>query len=215
MGETGINATASFNHEGEYSFTLTLPFTAEDEAKLEWYFEEHLQFPFTQEVKARKQQLLVLRLMAKHCSIVFADRQAFAEYKAALQSGVGGLLSEIAGSPESHQLHWEGLKDPDLPRPFALDVPMVRKNLRPQVVKAVVRSSPTINLLIVTSRPSGTRDVGYRTISRPLVEALRQSNIPVQVDIVRPGTYQELVLRLRSSPGMLSRTLKSRAAIIT
>ncbi len=69
---------------------------------------------------------------------------------------------------------------------------MFRKNLKPQALPASVRSSPTINLLIVTARPSGARDVGYRTISRPLVEALRQTSIPIQVEILRPGTYKAL-----------------------
>src|SRR5205085_1418105 len=62
-----------------------------------------------------------------------------------------------------------------------------------------IRSSPTINLLIVTARPSGKRDVGYRTISRPLVEALRNANLRVQVDILRPGTYKALENHLRET----------------
>src|SRR5260370_955761 len=74
---------------------------------------------------------------------------------------------------------------------------MVRTNLNPSAIEASVRPSPTINLLIVTARPSGRSDVGYRTISRPLVEALRQANLPVQIDILRPGTYKALENHLR------------------
>jgi tetratricopeptide (TPR) repeat protein len=69
---------------------------------------------------------------------------------------------------------------------------MFRKNLTAQALSASVRTSPTINLLVVTARPSGAHDVGYRTISRPLVEALRQTSIPIQVEILRPGTYRSL-----------------------
>ena len=75
---------------------------------------------------------------------------------------------------------------------------MFRKNLKPQALPASVRTSPTINLLIVTARPSGAHDVGYRTISRPLVEALRQTSIPIQVEILRPGTYKALENHLRN-----------------
>jgi len=39
--------------------------------------------------------------------------------------------------------------------------------------------------------------VGYRTISRPLIEGLRQVQAPVRVDIVRPGTYRAMVEHLR------------------
>ena len=95
-----------------------------------------------------------------------------------MQAGVDTLRIKIAGSPEFHRLHWEALKDPKLPQAFALQAPMVRKNLMPQPVRATFRASPTINLLIVTARPGGKRDVGYRTISRPLVEGLRRPKCP-------------------------------------
>jgi len=75
---------------------------------------------------------------------------------------------------------------------------MVRRNLTPQTVRAQVRPSPTINLLVVTARPGGARDVGYRTISRPLVEGLRQARVPVRVEILRPGTYRALVDHLEA-----------------
>lgn len=58
---------------------------------------------------------------------------------------------------------------------------------------------PTVNLLIVTARPHGKKDVAYRTISRPMVEALRQAQVPVQIDILRPGTYQALEHHLQET----------------
>jgi hypothetical protein len=59
--------------------------------------------------------------------------------------------------------------------------------------------SPTVRLLVVTARPRGRRDVGDRTISRPLIHGLRQVRAPVQVDLVRPGTYGDQVEHLRRS----------------
>ena len=50
----------------------------------------------------------------------------------------------------------------------------------------------------MTARPRGGRDVGYRTIARPLIEMLRQTQLPVQVDIVRPGSYRPLVEHLQT-----------------
>jgi tetratricopeptide (TPR) repeat protein len=74
---------------------------------------------------------------------------------------------------------------------------MIRQNLTSQVIEATVRPSLTINLLIVTARPFGKQDVGYRTISRPLVDSLRQAKATVQIDILRPGTYKALENHLR------------------
>ena len=196
-GPAGSNAVLSFDGLGEFPVSVRDPFegTGEEE-RLEWYFEHHLRFPFADTVKAREAAASVERYGEALFEQVFADRQAFARYSRALQAGVGSFQIEIAGSPEFHGLHWEALKDPALPRAMSLEAPLVRKNLVPQAVEAVMRPSPTINLLIVTARPHGSRDVGYRTISRPLVERLRQAKVPVRIEILRPGTYPALVQHL-------------------
>jgi len=104
----------------------------------------------------------------------------------------------IAGSPEFHRLHWEALKDPALPRAFALETTMVRQKLRPQTMRATVRSAPTVRILVVVARPRGRTDVGYRTISRPLVESLRQATIRAEIDILPLGSYRALVQHLEA-----------------
>jgi len=125
-------------------------------------------------------------------------------YKTALQAGLNDVQIEIEGTPKFHALHWEALKDPEVPEPLVLQATMVRKNLVPSVIQSQVRPSPTINLLVVTARPSGQRDVGYRTISRPLVEALRQTSIPIRIEILRPGTYKSLENHLRDTTAKYS-----------
>ncbi|MFQ5814823.1 MAG: hypothetical protein ACE5I2_16720, partial [Anaerolineae bacterium] len=178
----------------EYPITISDPFSEKEEALLEWYFEEHLRFPFVRQVDAREAAESITRYGEALFQQVFADPEAYARYKEGVQAGLDTLRFEIAGSPEFHRFHWEALKDPKLPQALALQAPMVRKNLVPQPVRARVRSSPTINLLIVTARPGGARDVGYRTISRPLVEGLRQTDVPVRVDIVRRGAIKPFLL---------------------
>ena len=106
------------------------------------------------------------------------------------REGLEHLRFEITGSPAFHALHWETLKDPDLPSAFSLGAPMLRKSPKPQPLPAEVNPSPTLNVLIVTARPNAERDVGYRTITRPLLETLKQAELQVHVDIVRPGTYR-------------------------
>jgi tetratricopeptide (TPR) repeat protein len=194
-----MNAVVIFDHGEEYPIIITDPFTEGEEKRLEWYFEEHLRFPFTHQVRAQEAASSISAYGEALFNQVFADRKAYARYHAALQVGVENLALEIAGSPDLHSLHWEALKDPDMPQPLALQVPMVRRNLTPLPVHAEVHDSPTINLLVVTARPGGARDVGYRTISRPLVEGLRQVGLPVRVEILRPGTYRALVDRLAAA----------------
>ena len=193
-GPDGSNAIVSFINGPEYPITITDPFEdkEEKEQELEWYFEEHLEFPFTKKVRAQNAAASIITYGEDLFKQVFGDPDIYAEYRNILKVGLHDLQIEIAGSPKYHALHWESIKDPKLAQPLALQAAMFRKNLTAQALPASVRTSPTINLLIVTARPSGTHEVGYRTISRPLVEALRQTSIPIQVEILRPGTYRAL-----------------------
>jgi len=197
-GADEFQATISFKNGPEYALTINNPFAQEEDDQLAWYFERYLRFPFTDQVKAREAAGSIGRYGESLFKQVFEENHnVYARYKAAVQAGLSTVQLEIAGSPLFHTLHWEALKDPELRLPLALQATMVRKNLNPSTIEASVRPSPTINLLIVTARPSGRSDVGYRTISRPLVEALHQANLPVQIDILRPGTYKALENHLR------------------
>jgi len=199
-GTDEFQATISFNNGPEYALTINNPFAKEEDDQLAWYFERYLRFPFTDQVKAREAAGSIARYGESLFKQVFEENHnVYARYKAAVQAGLSTVQFEIAGSPLFHTLHWEALKDPELRLPLALQATMVRKNLNPSTIDASVRPFPTINLLIVTARPSGRSDVGYRTISRPLVEALRQANLPVQIDILRPGTYKALEKHLRQA----------------
>jgi tetratricopeptide (TPR) repeat protein len=196
-GTSTAQATISFDNGPSYSITISDPFKEEEEKELEWYFEEHLRFPFIDTVRARNAGQSVTTYGETLFKQVFGDPDVYAAYKQCLTAGANTLQIEIAGSPSFHRWHWEALKDPRLPQALALQATMVRKNVVPQAISATMRQSPTINLLVVVARPSGRRDVGYRTISRPLVESLRQTNVPVQIDILRPGTYKALDNHLR------------------
>ena len=198
--ETGNNqATVSFDRQGEYPITVTDPFSSKEEERLEWYFERWLRFPFVDQVKARRAAVSVLSYGERLFEQVFrADFGLYGRYSQARQAAVNELRFEIVGSAAFQHLHFSALKDPELPRPFVLDALMVRSVLTPAVISAKSQLSPTINLLLVVARPSGGRDVGFRTISRPLVESLRQIQQPVRIEILRPGTYKALLEHLRA-----------------
>ena len=200
--DDGFHAVVSFDHGPAYPITVRDPFDQKQEEELQWYFERHIKFPFTQKVRARDAAASITTYGEALFKHVFQDNaDVYAEYKALLKVGLEQVQIEVAGSPKFHALHWEALKDPQLSKPFALQATMVRRNMQPPPIEASVQPSPTINLLVVTSRPYGARDVSYRTISRPLVEALGQSDLRVDIDILRPGTYKTLENHLREITG--------------
>ncbi|NTV82308.1 MAG: Tfp pilus assembly protein PilF, partial [Chlorobaculum sp.] len=108
-------------------------------------------------------------------------------------------MLQVIGSPEFHALHWEALKDLNLPHPLAVDQPVVRKNRQSVVNAATLPDAPELRVLLVTARPSGRRDVGYRTISRPLIEALETGKLRATIDIVRPGSFKALLQHLEAT----------------
>ncbi len=195
-GIDGTNATIAFNHSEEYPLTISDPFSEEEERQLEWYFEEYPRSPFMKHVEAQAVAESITHYGEVLFAQIFNGSQVYARYSEAKQAGVNTIVFEIAGSPDFHRLHWEALKDPDLPNHFAIETPIVRKNMKPQVAYTGMRPSPTINVLLIVARPLGKYGVGYRTISRPLIEGLRKAKLPVQVDILRPGSYEALVEHL-------------------
>ena len=179
---------------GEYSINITDPFTVEEEQRLEWYFEEWLTFPTLNGRKAEAAKNSVAGYGESLFEQVFQDRAAYSYYSQQLRNNLKEVKIEIVGdSPEFHALHWEAMQDKDLPRPLAVDCVMIRRRIaKAASVPANIAESPVINLLVVTSRPNEENDVGYRTISRPLIEVIQNSELAVNVDLLRPGTYESL-----------------------
>ena len=133
---------------------------------------------------------------------MFSDRNAYSDYQQACRSGFTNLRIEIEGeSPEFQALHWEALQDPALPRPLAVDCIFTRKRFQRAVTQIDLQPSPVINLLVVTARPDEENDVGYRTISRPLIDAIEKGALRVNVELLRPGTLEALSAHLEGKAG--------------
>ncbi|MCE2699317.1 MAG: CHAT domain-containing protein, partial [Anabaena sp. 49633_E8] len=194
---TGFAASISFG-DGEYDITITDPFTPQEERELEWYFEEWLVCPIVDTVKAERAKNSVKTYGEKLFDQVFQDKKAYSKYQL-LKNNLGQVQIEIVSkTPEFQGLHWEALQDPDFPRPLAVDCVMLRKSVNSAVGSVNLPTSPVINLLVVVARPDEEKDAGYRTISRPLVELIENGQLRVNVELLRPGTYQALSQHLEA-----------------
>ncbi|GJD22722.1 hypothetical protein RIVM261_076780 [Rivularia sp. IAM M-261] len=190
---TGFVASLIFDGDDEYQINITDPFTLKEERQLEWYFEEWLTYPMLNGVKAEAAKASVTNYGESLFNQVFNDKGAYSQY-CQIRGNLARVKIEIVGnSPEFHALHWEAMRDKDLPRPLAVDCVMVRKRIqKPAPSISFLEQSPVINLLVVISRPDEEHDVGYRTIARPLIEVIQNSQLPVDVDLLRPGNYESL-----------------------
>ncbi len=195
-------ATVSVDGQSEYPITVRDPFDQKQERDLEFYFEEWIQFPFDQQVRARRAAASIEGYGRQLFEDVFADRDAYGDYQQACRSGLANLQIEIEGeSPDFQALHWEALQDPKLPRPLAVDCVFTRKRFQRGVVQIDLQPSSVINLLVVTARPDEEEDVGYRTISRPLIDAIERGRLRVNVELLRPGTLEALSDHLEGKAG--------------
>jgi hypothetical protein len=91
------------------------------------------------------------------------------------------------------------LRDPEDDVSLALCMPIARRVKAVPLLARIPAGHPVLRILVVTARPHGARDVGYRTVSRPLLDAVRQARIPVTIDLVRPGTWEALRDHLRAA----------------
>ncbi|KAM3103620.1 tetratricopeptide repeat protein [Phormidesmis sp. 146-12] len=182
----------------EFEIAVSDPFAEQDEKQLEWYFEEWIKFPFSDETIAQQVAESVRSYGENLFQQVFGDPEAYAAYKSLKVSELEIL---IKGSPEFQGLHWEAMRDPKAAHPLAINGVMVRqKRVQGKAITRAIEPSTVLNLLIVTARPNEEKDVGYRTISRPMVEAIRDGQLPVNVEIVRPGTYKAFLDHLEAKP---------------
>jgi tetratricopeptide (TPR) repeat protein len=204
-GDQGpFEAVVGFEGAGQYPVTVADPFAgdAAGERLLAWYFEEHLRYPFLDMDLERAAVACIAQYGRDLFAQVFGtDTGCSYEYRRAQDAGFDDCRLEIVGSWAFHRLHWEALRDPKMQLPLGVRVPLVRRVGRVGTGFDVAKNPPTLNILVVTARPDGAGDVGYRTISRPLLAAIRQARLPVAVDLVRPGTWPALSRRLQEATG--------------
>src|SRR5437868_936455 len=72
-----------------------------------------------------------------------------------------------------------------------------------QKIEALAAISPTqpFRVLLVIARPYGERDVPLGTIARPMTEALRLLRPRIELEVLRPPTFDELQKRLNARRG--------------
>lgn len=199
---TGFTATISVDRGGEYPITITPPFGEREERELEWYFESWIRFPYADRVKAERVKHSLKTYGQQLFEQVFKSNfDVYGKY-IVLSNRLSQVQIEIESiTPEFQSLHWEAMQDSEWPTPLAINCIVLRKTVQPAVSQANVAPFPVVNLLVITARRNEEEDVGYRTISRPLVEAIKNSQLRVNIELLRPGTYEALSRHLDGKEG--------------
>src|SRR5690348_429085 len=105
--DQSYRAFVIFNHGERYPCQIRDPFAdqPQQEADLEWYFEEHLKVPFTGTVRAREAAESIRAYGSALFSQVFSDPGARRSYQQARRNGLHTVRLEVAGSVAFQRLH--------------------------------------------------------------------------------------------------------------
>ena len=182
----------------EVATTVRDPRANDHSARLDWYFAEHIRFPFLDEQAAYDAEERIKEVGKALFDQIFgalAHREIGMLYEKLKNQGFNDCEIVISGPPEFHDLPWETMCDAT-GEVLAVRVPITRQLGAAAGGQDALQIGTTLNILLVTARPDGVADVAYRTIAQPLVEMLNTSDFQIKLDLVRPATYRELETRL-------------------
>ena len=168
--------------------------SAAEQERLRWYLEDYAQAPFDPNpiIAAgveRDMRTIGTDLFRK----LFADGSAARDLWATLRERLNDTRVEIVTEVrEATAIPWELLRDPATDEPLALRArSFVRAHGNPRQRPQPGAAAAALRILLVICRPSGDKDVPFRSVAGKLVEALgRRSDY--QLDVLRPPTFAAL-----------------------
>ncbi|MDP2727497.1 MAG: hypothetical protein Q8P59_08115, partial [Dehalococcoidia bacterium] len=187
---------------------FTDPLSTSDRDDLRWYLEDYLQFPYGAEPYRAKQ---VEEKMAQWGEALFA--QVFAKsdfrpdplafYEEAVREGLEGCeLCVTSEATAFLNIPWELMRDPTAGRGYlALQLGGLYRQRADHKIEVFPErpDGEPFRILLVIARPYGDRDIPLGTVARPMLEALRQQRI--KIELLRPPTFDALQKRLNAQRG--------------
>ena len=186
------------------------PIPLDQREQLRWYLEEYLSFPYGAE---RNRAQNVEDMLASWGEALFAqvfpkgevDPDPRAYYQEAVRAGLETCqLCVSSEDSEFLNLPWELLRDPTPGRgylaPSLGGLFRQRSGLKIEAPFQAAEPQP-FRILLVIARPYGESDVPLGTVARPVVEAIRALRPQVELEVLRPPTFDALVERLNRRRG--------------
>ena len=209
----GDNTTCQVCYRSELGMQETdrFPFTfrvsKENRELIQWYLEEYLTYPYgAYQERAKRAEKVISDVGAELFAAVFRNegdrgQAAIRLYDRAMENPSDCHIVIQADHPAGWSLPWEFIYDPAYGYLAQKTGVFVRSHLGiSRHLQPMRTDAPKINILMVISRPSGEKDVPFQSIARPLMEIFRPHRDHVQVDVLRPPTYEQLQKVLSDKP---------------
>lgn len=190
-----INLESQNGNDEAFELELENPYVQKEEELFELYFEEFLRTPFENiRIKAVNQLIIDYGCRLFH--------QLFGNIPVEVFNGISYsdlTISIHEYSPAFGMLYWESMREDKNTLPLVIKGVIIRRINKSHINETLIPKSlfiKKINLLLVTARPDEGNDVNYRTVQRPLVQLIENSNFPINLHILRPGTFEKFVHHL-------------------
>ena len=186
------------------------PLSVEDREALRWYLEEYLQFPYGAErFKAEQVEKKMKEWGKSIFEQIFAkcdfDPDPRSLYQEAVRAGLENCELCITSEDASFlNIPWELIYDPTQGRGYlAFNLAGLYRHRTGHKIEtpSAVSGNTPFRILLVIARPYGERDVPLGMVARPMLEALRAQRAKIEVEVLRPPTFDELQRRLNDRRG--------------
>lgn len=159
--------------------------------ELRWYLEHFLEYPFSPETEHAERVLEALEAWGRA-----SYQSLFADFD---RDPVPERLRISSDDPRILSWPWEVLHHPEAgPLGRVTRVERCLENASTRAPFSPKLPTDQVRILLVTSRSEN--DVGYRSVSRPLVDAAHQQRLPVRIHLLRPPTLDQLRRHLIDHP---------------
>ncbi|WP_049559031.1 tetratricopeptide repeat protein [Limnoraphis robusta] len=187
------------------SVPFDYPFEPETLEKLRWYLEDYLRYPYgiyPEEAVNIEQQFQVWG--EKLFELTFCScNEAWELFQNAVSQGLEQCqIVIVSDNPTFLNLPWELLYSPEHQFLVPCLAGIYRQVKSAQTITAnpVQQSQKQLNILLVIARPC-KEDVGFRTVARPILEALKPIGNSVNLKVLRPPTFKQLESELNANIG--------------
>ena len=176
-------------------FELSWPLEDRDTDELRWYLEDYLRVPYG--VYADRGRVVADALEQWGNDVFGALLGPAPAGRAYRALGPGAEIVCRSSAADLLALPWELLWDPARAAPVAIEAGALTRSIPGGDLEAeLIVGGERLRVLMVISRPSGTDDVGYRMIARPLLDRLRAVRGRVELSVLRPPTHDALAQTL-------------------
>jgi tetratricopeptide (TPR) repeat protein len=168
--------------------------------ELRWYLENFLEYPFEPWTDRADRTLAELEAWGTEAfDALFGGGDGRVWLDRVRQNG-DVQITVSADDPHVLSWPWEGLYDPC--REWLVHQHAVTRRLNDVDDPPPLPDLPDdrVNVLLVTARPLD-EDAPYRSIARPLVETVKEQDLPASITVLRPPTFDHLRDHLREHPG--------------